>query len=148
MKPSMLSNAERRLQVTAAEPHWRIKFILRIVIMLFDFISIVVTASMPNLYGLVLVMNYIPLGISFFWCLANVVVRARRPRPMHPGANVAMDLLMFALNHPVRPDRQLNFPDGWVSLLLSSSIGGRSISMTRRGTPIIPTTTTAALFAV
>lgn len=67
---------------------------MRITIIVFDFISIVMSASVPFNQGFFLVFNYIPLGISFSWCIANIVVRIRRARPMHPGANVAMDLLM------------------------------------------------------
>ena len=35
------------------------------------------------------------LDVSILWNLTNITVRLRRPRPIHPGANVAMDLLLW-----------------------------------------------------
>ncbi|KAI4142785.1 MAG: hypothetical protein LQ340_007225 [Diploschistes diacapsis] len=101
MPLSMLSTSERRAQVIAAEPRWKAKFILRIIVIIFDFLSIVMAAITITTFDLLdslnsfLLYSFIPLGISIFWCLANIIVRARRPRPMHPGANVAMDLLIW-----------------------------------------------------
>ena len=94
-KPSMIANPAKLAQVVDAEPRWKATFISRIVILLCDFLAIILAAAVPTRQGYVLAWSYIPLGVSFIWCLANIIVRLRRPRPMHPGANVAMDLLMF-----------------------------------------------------
>ncbi|MCJ1313542.1 hypothetical protein MMC25_007221 [Agyrium rufum] len=39
--------------------------------------------------------DFITLGLSFIWCLANVVTRLVRRRPVHPGANVGCDLILW-----------------------------------------------------
>ncbi|MCJ1332880.1 hypothetical protein MMC10_009574 [Thelotrema lepadinum] len=86
----MIAKPEGRAQVLAAEPRWKAKFILRIVILVFDFLAIVLAGAVPGIH-----FSLIPLSFSFAWCVANIIVRVRRPRPMHPGANVAMDLLIW-----------------------------------------------------
>ena len=43
----------------------------------------------------------IPLTLSIIWCLANIIVRLSRARPMHPGANVGCDLILWLAFIPV-----------------------------------------------
>ena len=104
MKPLMIANPAGRSEVIAAEPRWKAKFILRILILVFDFLAIVLAAAVPVNHGVALPFSLIPLGISFAWCVANIVVRLRRPRPMHPGANVGLDLLMSVFCYCIAKD--------------------------------------------
>lgn len=39
--------------------------------------------------------EFIPLGLSILWNTANILVLLLRNRPIHPGANVACDLLLW-----------------------------------------------------
>ena len=39
--------------------------------------------------------SHLQLAISWGWNLANIIVRLSRARPMHPGANVGMDLFLW-----------------------------------------------------
>ena len=39
--------------------------------------------------------EFIPLGLSILWNTANILVLLIRNRPIHPGANVACDLLLW-----------------------------------------------------
>ena len=38
---------------------------------------------------------WIPLGLSFIWNIANIARRLSAPTPIHPGANVAIDLIIW-----------------------------------------------------
>ena len=42
-----------------------------------------------------LAWEFITLGLSVIWNVANIVVLLYRQRPVHPGANVACDLLLW-----------------------------------------------------
>ena len=40
---------------------------------------------------------FLPLGLSFIWNLANIIRRMTARTPVHPGANVGVDLIIWLL---------------------------------------------------
>lgn len=90
----MIFSRESRAKVSRAERHWIAKFVLRL-------LTIVVVIVAFGLAGYSYSLDYaviwisVPLGVSICWNVANVIVRLCRARPMHPGANVGMDLILW-----------------------------------------------------
>ncbi|MCJ1473467.1 hypothetical protein MMC13_002118 [Lambiella insularis] len=100
----MIFTPSSRARVHAAERHWAIKFTLRLITIGLALIAIGISAytlspafqnAQDNFLdsGGLLWLALIPLCMSVLWNIANVVVRLCRARPVHPGANVALDLL-------------------------------------------------------
>ncbi|KAL9117056.1 MAG: hypothetical protein Q9187_006411 [Circinaria calcarea] len=50
--------------------------------------------SSPSAKSIIVNVSH-QLGVSILWNGANIIVRLSRPRPMHPGANVGMDLVLW-----------------------------------------------------
>ena len=48
-----------------------------------------------NYYYYLLPWQFIPLGLSVLWNIANIATLLARNRAVHPGANVACDLLLW-----------------------------------------------------
>ncbi|KAL9107075.1 MAG: hypothetical protein Q9187_008477 [Circinaria calcarea] len=110
----MIFNPTSRVRVRDAERLWLAKFILRIITLLLGLLAIGCTAwafdsSTGRYVGSfrrstrryleasrwLLLWQFITLGISVVWNIANLIVRLSRPRPLHPGANVGMDLILW-----------------------------------------------------
>ena len=76
---------------TYDEPRARAKLILRSLALTSTVIGIVVAGiGWPLAWPL-----FIPLAISFGWNIANIVRRYTSSTPIHPGANVGMDLVAW-----------------------------------------------------
>lgn len=99
----MIFSATSRARVRDAERLWIAKFILRITTLVVGLIAIGCTAwafdgpisSYLEENRWLLPWQFISLGISVIWNIANIIVRLSRPRPMHPGANVGVDLVLW-----------------------------------------------------
>jgi len=91
----MIFNATSRAKVAAAEKKWLPKLILRTVALVLVIAPIALTAFTTYYGEFYATWLLIPLGVSFFWNIAVITVRLCRPRPMHPGAIVALDLLIW-----------------------------------------------------
>ena len=83
------------------EHHYKAKLALRWITLVVTTISIIL-AGHGDTYSWIL---YIPLGSSFIWNTANIARRMTAATPIHPGANVSVDLLtgliwvyLYALN--------------------------------------------------
>ena len=119
---TMIFNSTSRQTVRDAERLWLAKSILRIITLVTSLIAIGCMAwSFAQVYNgntryllpwqfitvsawlchLALLQKSIivnvshQLGVSILWNGANIIVRLSRPRPMHPGANVGMDLVLW-----------------------------------------------------
>lgn len=73
------------------ETHYRGKLAARIITFIFTIVGIA-TAGYSWYISFVL---FIPFGVSFIWNLANIIRRMTAYTPIHPGANVAIDLLLW-----------------------------------------------------
>lgn len=99
----MIFSATSRARVRDAERLWIAKFIFRITTLVVVLIAIGCTAWAldrsaalgSEYHQFLLPWQFITLGISVLWNIANIIVRLSRPRPMHPGANVGMDLVLW-----------------------------------------------------
>ena len=100
----MIFNRTSRAKVHEAERLWIAKFILRLLTIIIVIIAFGLAGYNWNNEGQ-LYINFreswaiwiaIPLACSLIWNVANIIVRLSRPRPMHPGANVGVDLVIWA----------------------------------------------------
>ncbi|MCJ1387276.1 hypothetical protein MMC18_000116 [Xylographa bjoerkii] len=98
----MASSNTFRAALRDGERYWAWKLALRVIAIVFALVSVgcLAWASSPvneffseNFY--LIPWEFIPLGASIIWNFANVVVLFVRKRPMHPGANVGMDLVLW-----------------------------------------------------
>lgn len=92
----MIFNPTSRALVREAEPKWFAKFVLRIVTLLVCIISLGLAIA-TFIRTLSIIWLVIPLVLSITWNLANIIVRLCRARPMHPGANVGCDLILWLM---------------------------------------------------
>ncbi|MCJ1392918.1 hypothetical protein MMC18_005790 [Xylographa bjoerkii] len=96
----MIFNPSSRAQVSTAERHWATKFTIRLITFSLALIGIAITAytlspAYRNVKNGLLVWALVPLGLSVLWNAANVIVRLCRASPIHPGANVGVDLIIL-----------------------------------------------------
>ncbi|MCJ1402228.1 hypothetical protein MMC11_005448 [Xylographa trunciseda] len=96
----MIFNPSSRAQVSAAERHWAAKFTLRLITLSLASVGIAITAytlssAYRNVNNGLLEWALIPLGLSILWNAVNLIVRMCRISPVHPGANVGVDLIIL-----------------------------------------------------
>ncbi|MCJ1382659.1 hypothetical protein MMC17_005772 [Xylographa soralifera] len=84
------------------ERYWAWKFALRVIAIIFALVAVgtLAWASTPrnmsfNEYFYLTPWEFFPLGISIIWNVANNITLFVRKRPVHPGANVGMDLVLW-----------------------------------------------------
>ena len=75
------------------EAHYRVKLVLRILALFFSLIGLA-TGGYSWYFCLFLL---VPFALSIIWNLANVIRRLTARTPVHPGANVALDLIIWLL---------------------------------------------------
>ena len=91
----MISNRKSRAKVNQAEKSWIAKFVLRPLTIADAIIAFGLAGHSYSLsYDLEAIWISIPLGISFSWNIANVIVQLCRARPMRSDAYVGMDLVI------------------------------------------------------
>ena len=73
------------------ERHYKAKLVLRWIALLLT-IACIVLAALGRPFALLL---FIPLAFSFIWNIANIARRLSARTPIHPGANVALDLITW-----------------------------------------------------
>jgi len=97
----MASGNSFRAALHDGERYWAWKLALRVTSIVFALISVgcIAWALSPvnefSDYFYVIPWELIPLGISIIWNVANIIVLFVRKRPIHPGANVGMDLVLW-----------------------------------------------------
>ena len=72
------------------EAHWRARHALRWVALILTCVGIILTGLGVGFAWTLL----IPLGLSFIWNIANIARRLSAHTPIHPGANVGLDLFI------------------------------------------------------
>ncbi|MCJ1401000.1 hypothetical protein MMC11_004212 [Xylographa trunciseda] len=98
----MASGNTFRAALHDGERYWAWKLALRATAIVFALVSVGCFAwasspaneSLSNFFYFV-PWEFIPLGVSIIWNVANVIVLFARKRPIHPGANVGMDLVLW-----------------------------------------------------
>ncbi|MCJ1333953.1 hypothetical protein MMC10_010660 [Thelotrema lepadinum] len=75
------------------ETHWRMKIGMRSLALLFTLISI----ATAGYAWFICYLLFLPLGLSLIWNLANIIRRMTARTPVHPGANVGLDLIIWGL---------------------------------------------------
>ncbi|MCJ1244084.1 hypothetical protein MMC30_001282 [Trapelia coarctata] len=96
----MVFTVTSRAALHDAERHWLAKFALRVITIVVALVAIIMiswASAQETEYSFLylIVWEFIPLGISLLWNLANIIVLLARRRPMHPGANVGVDLIVW-----------------------------------------------------
>ena len=72
------------------EAHWRARHALRWVALVLTCVGIILSGLGLGFAWTLL----IPLGLSFIWNIANIARRLSAHTPIHPGANVGLDLFI------------------------------------------------------
>ncbi|MCJ1330936.1 hypothetical protein MMC10_007623 [Thelotrema lepadinum] len=75
----------------SGEHQYKAKLVLRWITLAITTITLILTGH-GDTYAWIL---YVPLGCSFIWNIANIARRMSAPTPIHPGANVGVDLLIW-----------------------------------------------------
>ncbi|MCJ1479509.1 hypothetical protein MMC13_008195 [Lambiella insularis] len=98
----MTSDNTFRAALHDGERYWAWKLALRVITIVLALVSIGLLAWASSPYNQVfsyefwlVVWEFIPLGISIIWNVANIIVLLVRKRPMHPGTDVGVDLLLW-----------------------------------------------------
>ncbi|KAI4155597.1 MAG: hypothetical protein LQ340_000890 [Diploschistes diacapsis] len=73
------------------ETHYRAKLVLRILCLLFSLVGI----ATSGYAWYICIFLFVPFGLSLLWNLTNIIRRLTARTPVHPGANVGLDLIIW-----------------------------------------------------
>ena len=97
-----MSTREFRDQLLENDRHAVWKISLRIINVVFACVSLICVSWVTDraldqdYYSAVNILwDTIPLGISIIWNLSNIIFQLIKRRPIHPGANVGVDLALW-----------------------------------------------------
>ena len=93
---AMVFNTRRRAAAKEVEKLWLPKFASRLVCIFFAIVAIGLAGATFK-WDSGVIWLVVPLGLSIIWNTANVIVRSVRARPIHPGANVGCDLVIWII---------------------------------------------------
>ena len=97
---SVVTMVFSRAALHDAERFWAWKLALRAITIVAALVAVgcvawTVSQNYDNGDFWLLPWDLIPLGVSVIWNLSNIIVLFVRKRPVHPGANVGLDLVLW-----------------------------------------------------